>query len=93
MKVECKSAWLLHFRAAPPLCVSSWRSFAYQVWSCRRIASHTLPKSARQSPAKAPRAISDGNRDGNDGRQVDRCTEPKASTRARSYHASLGLQG
>ena len=27
MKVECKSAWLLHFRAAPPLYASSWGSF------------------------------------------------------------------
>ncbi len=27
MKVECRSAWLLHVRAAPPLYASSWGSF------------------------------------------------------------------
>jgi len=36
----------------------------------------------------------DGDPDGNDGRQVDRCKGPRASTRARSYHASpRGVQG
>jgi hypothetical protein len=59
MKVECKSAQLLHFRAAPPPYVPSRRSFACQLWPCRRIAPHTLSKSARRSPRPAPRPLAD----------------------------------
>jgi hypothetical protein len=75
VKVRCKSAWLLHVAAALPIRLALQLDNT-TVWiGCR--GSHAARPGAARQPRPLIPLLFDGNRDGNDGRQVDRGKGPQ----------------